>query len=112
MGTPVRSAPMGGRSILHAARISPLGLLLLIPLLGVSGAAAESTVAQSFDPDKVRTALVATDLNTFYGDIRFGSEGNNIAKPMILRQIQNGKYVPVAPSQFVDGEMIFPRPGS
>ena len=68
--------------------------------------------AQSFDPDKVRAALVATDLNTFYGDIRFGSEGNNIAKPMILRQIQNGKYVPVAPSQFVSGEMIFPRPGS
>ncbi len=68
--------------------------------------------AQSFEPDKVRAALVATDLNTFYGDIRFGSEGNNIAKPMILRQIQNGKYVPVAPSQFVDGEMIFPRPGS
>ena len=68
--------------------------------------------AQSADPEKVREALVATDLKTFYGDIRFGSEGNNIAKPMILRQIQNGKYVPVAPSQFVDGEMIFPRPGS
>ncbi len=68
--------------------------------------------AQSTDPEKVREALVTTDLNTFYGDIRFGSEGNNIAKPMILRQIQNGKYVPVAPSQFVDGEMVFPRPGT
>ena len=68
--------------------------------------------AQSADPDKVRAALVATDLNTFYGDIRYSSVGNNVAKPMILRQIQNGKYVPVAPSQFVDGEMIFPRPGS
>lgn len=68
--------------------------------------------AQSSDPQKVRDALAATDLNTFYGDVRFGPAGNNVAKPMILRQVQNGKYVPVAPSQFVDGEMVFPRPGT
>lgn len=68
--------------------------------------------AQSTEPDKVREALASTDLNTFYGDVKFSAVGNNTAKPMILRQIQNGKYVPVAPSQFVDGEMVFPRPGS
>jgi len=48
--------------------------------------------AQSFDVEKVRDALSATDMKTFYGDIRFSKAGNNIAKPMFLRQIQNGKY--------------------
>ena len=44
--------------------------------------------ANSFDRDKVRDALAATDMETFYGDIKFAPEGNNIAKPMFYRQIQ------------------------
>ena len=32
-------------------------------------------------------------METFYGDVKFGPDGNNIAKPMILRQIgSDGSY--------------------
>ena len=66
--------------------------------------------AGSFDTKKVRDALAATKLETFYGNIDFDDTGKNIAKPMVLRQIQKGKLVPVAPSKFAGGQVIFPKP--
>jgi branched-chain amino acid transport system substrate-binding protein len=66
--------------------------------------------ANSFDTEKVRDAIAATNLQTFYGWVKFDETGKNIAKPMVLRQIQNGKYVPVAPSKFAAGKVIYPRP--
>jgi branched-chain amino acid transport system substrate-binding protein len=43
--------------------------------------------------DKVRDALSATDMDTFYGPVKFSEAGNNIAKPMFYRQIQaDGSY--------------------
>ena len=49
--------------------------------------------ANSFDTEKVRDAISATDMNTFYGPIKFSEAGNNIAKPMFYRQIQSdGSY--------------------
>ena len=65
--------------------------------------------ADSLDKDKVRDALSATDLKTFYGDVKFSPEGNNIAKPMVLRQIQDGKYNVVAPSAFASHKLNWPR---
>ncbi len=65
--------------------------------------------AQSFDTEKVRDALAATDMETFYGRIKFAPEGNNIAKPMVLRQIQNGEFVVVAPTKYATGKVIYPR---
>jgi branched-chain amino acid transport system substrate-binding protein len=65
--------------------------------------------ANSLDKEKVRDALSATDLKTFYGDIKFSAAGNNIAKPMVLRQIQNGKYNVVAPSAFASHKLNWPR---
>ncbi|MCG8694966.1 MAG: amino acid ABC transporter substrate-binding protein, partial [Minwuiales bacterium] len=65
--------------------------------------------ANSFDIEKVRDAIAATDLNTFYGPIRFSEAGNNIAKPMVLRQIQNGVYNVVAPSKWASHEVNHPR---
>ncbi|MDA7946749.1 MAG: amino acid ABC transporter substrate-binding protein [Hyphomicrobiaceae bacterium] len=65
--------------------------------------------AQSLDPDKVRDAIAATDMKTFYGNIRFSKAGNNIAKPMVLRQIQNGKYNVVAPSEWASHKVEYPR---
>ena len=46
--------------------------------------------ANTFDVDAVRDAIAAIELDTFYGGIKFAPEGNNIAKPMVLRQIQEG----------------------
>jgi branched-chain amino acid transport system substrate-binding protein len=68
--------------------------------------------ADSLDKDKVRDALAKTDLMTFYGPIKFDKTGKNVAKPMVLRQIQHGKYVPVAPTKFADGKLVYPRTGS
>lgn len=65
--------------------------------------------ANSFDRDKLREALAATDMKTFYGNIKFAPEGNNIAKPMVLRQIQDGKYNVVAPSEWASHELQYPR---
>ena len=67
--------------------------------------------AGSFDTKKVRDALAATDFMTFYGPVKFDKTGKNTAKPMVLRQIQNGKYVPVAPTKFATGKFQHPRPG-
>merc|ERR1712178_561415 len=49
--------------------------------------------ANSFDKDTVRDAISAVEMETFYGDVKFGPDGNNIAKPMFLRQIgADGSY--------------------
>ena len=65
--------------------------------------------AASLDKEKVRDAISATDLQTFYGGIKFSEAGNNIAKPMVLRQIQDGKYNVVAPSEFASHKLNWPR---
>ena len=65
--------------------------------------------AQSLDKEALRDALAATDMMTFYGGIKFSEAGNNIAKPMVLRQIQDGKYNVVAPSEFASHPLDWPR---
>ena len=66
--------------------------------------------AGSTDPQKVRDALAATDMQTFYGNVKFDATGKNTAKPMVLYQVQNGKYVVVAPSKWAAAKAIIPRP--
>ena len=62
--------------------------------------------ANSFDQDEVRDAIAAVEMETFYGDIKFSENGNNIAKPMFMRQIgADGSYSLV--ETFDD--MVFPR---
>ena len=38
----------------------------------------------SFDKKKVRDALAATNMQTFYGNIKFAEGGQNVDKPMVL----------------------------
>ena len=64
--------------------------------------------AQSLDPEKVRDAIAATELETFYGPIKFDEAGRNIAKPMVLTQVQGGKYVVVAPAKWATGKPVIP----
>jgi len=62
--------------------------------------------ANSFDKDAVRDAISAVEMETFYGDIKFSENGNNIAKPMFMRQIgSDGSYSLV--ESFKD--MSYPR---
>jgi len=65
--------------------------------------------AQSFDTEKVRDAISAVEISTFYGNIKFSEAGNNIAKPMVLRQIQKGKYNVVAPAKWASSPVNWPR---
>ena len=56
--------------------------------------------------DKVRDAISALEMETFYGDIKFSENGNNIAKPMFIRQIDaNGVYHLIESAD----QMIYPR---
>ncbi|MDA7634885.1 amino acid ABC transporter substrate-binding protein [Alphaproteobacteria bacterium] len=62
--------------------------------------------ANSFDKDAVRDAIAATEMETFYGDIKFSENGNNIAKPMFMRQIDaSGNYNLVETAD----QLTFPR---
>jgi len=62
--------------------------------------------ANSFDKDKLRDAISAVEMETFYGDIKFSAQGNNIAKPMFMRQIDaGGGYNLVVSAK----DMTFPR---
>ena len=65
--------------------------------------------AGSLDTEKVRDALAATEMQTFYGNIKFSKAGNNIAKPMVLRQIQDGKFNVVAPAKWASHKVVHPR---
>ena len=67
--------------------------------------------AQDLDTEKVRDALAATDLATFYGPIKFDDTGKNVAKPMALTQIIDGEYVVVAPEEWAVRDPVIPRPG-
>ncbi len=66
--------------------------------------------AQDLDTEKVRDAIAATDLATFYGPIKFDESGKNIAKPMVLTQIIDGEYVVIAPEEWAVQHPVIPRP--
>jgi branched-chain amino acid transport system substrate-binding protein len=66
--------------------------------------------AGSLDPEKVRDAIAKTDIMTFFGPVKFDDSGKNVAKSMVLYQIQNGKYMVVAPSKWANSKVIYPAP--
>jgi branched-chain amino acid transport system substrate-binding protein len=67
--------------------------------------------AQSLEPESVRDAVAATDLDTFFGHIKFDEAGENVARPMLVTQVRKGQYVVVAPKEWATAEPIIPRPG-
>jgi branched-chain amino acid transport system substrate-binding protein len=67
--------------------------------------------AGTLDPSKVRDALAAIDMMTFYGQIRFDARGVNIYKPMVVEQLQpDGKKYTVWPSNVAEKEALYPMP--
>jgi branched-chain amino acid transport system substrate-binding protein len=64
--------------------------------------------AGSLKPDKVRDALAALDVMTFFGRVRFDSRGINTYKPMVVEQIQNGKHHTVWPNDVADAKPQYP----
>jgi branched-chain amino acid transport system substrate-binding protein len=86
------------------------------PYQSAESTAAVLTFADAFeragvlDTEKVRDAIAATDLETFYGRIDFDDTGKNIAKPMVLFQVLNGKYEVVAPTKWATSKAVYPVP--
>jgi len=66
--------------------------------------------ANSLDAKKVRDALAALDVTTFYGRIKFDSRGINTFKPMVVEQIQGGEHHTVFPSDVADKQPMYPTP--
>ena len=66
--------------------------------------------AQSLDPKKVRDALAALDVMTFFGQIKFDSRGLNIYKPMVVEQIQSSAHHTVYPPEVADAQPKYPTP--
>ena len=66
--------------------------------------------AGSLKPDKVRDALAALNVMTFFGQIKFDSRGINTFKPMVVEQIQDGKHHTVWPKDVADAAPQYPTP--
>ena len=65
--------------------------------------------ANSLDKEKLRASLMKSDLETFYGHIKFAPDGSNPGKEIILRQIQHGKYNVVWPANVAATKINYPR---
>jgi branched-chain amino acid transport system substrate-binding protein len=65
------------------------------------------------DRVKLNDVIAKTDVDTFYGHIKFDSSGShfhdNSAPPPLLVQIQDGAVVAVAPSSGAQGSLTYPR---
>jgi branched-chain amino acid transport system substrate-binding protein len=66
--------------------------------------------AGSLDTEKVRDALAALDVMTFYGQLKFDNRGLNVYKPMVVNQIQKGELVTVWPSGVANAKPMYPEP--
>ena len=70
--------------------------------------------ANSFNTEKVRDALAKTNMQTFYGNIKFSDAGMNTAKPMVLFQVRcdgdkcSNKVV--APTKWASAKLVHPVP--
>jgi branched-chain amino acid transport system substrate-binding protein len=64
-------------------------------------------------PTKVRDAIAALDVMTFYGQIKFDARGVNIYKPMAIEQLQpDGKKYTVFPAAVAENPGLYPMPGA
>jgi branched-chain amino acid transport system substrate-binding protein len=76
------------------------------------GAVLQSAIerAGGIDPKKVRDAMASTDLQSFYGNIKFNPQGQNVGTGVTMLQIQNAKQVAIAPAAAATGKLIYPTP--
>jgi len=67
--------------------------------------------AASTEPAKVREALAATDLDTFFGQIKFDDRGANAVKAIYVQQVQSGRAVLIWPPEVASARPRYPDPG-
>jgi branched-chain amino acid transport system substrate-binding protein len=63
--------------------------------------------AGSSDKNKVRDALAATNVATFYGPIKFSANGMNEVRDLPVIQVQDKSIKVVHPADIKDGELVF-----
>jgi branched-chain amino acid transport system substrate-binding protein len=67
--------------------------------------------AGTIEPTKVRDALAAIDMMTFYGRVKFDARGVNVYKPMAVEQYQpDGNKYTVAPADVAEKPALYPMP--
>src|SRR6266508_5268457 len=67
--------------------------------------------AGTIEPTRVRDALAALDIMTFYGKIKFDARGVNIYKPMAVEQYQpDGNKYTVWPQEVAEKSSLYPMP--
>jgi branched-chain amino acid transport system substrate-binding protein len=66
--------------------------------------------AGSLDGEKVREAILKTDINTVYGGFKVDPDGFQISHKMVTFQWQEGKKVIVWPDELAAGKALFPTP--
>jgi branched-chain amino acid transport system substrate-binding protein len=62
--------------------------------------------AGSVDKQKVRDALAATDVGTFYGPVKFSPNGMNEVRDLPIIQVQDKSIKVLHPADIKDGEMM------
>jgi branched-chain amino acid transport system substrate-binding protein len=67
--------------------------------------------ANSADPKKVRDALAALDTSSFFGPIKFQSNGQNTTKPMAAIQVQKGNVATIYPASLRQANLQWPGTG-
>jgi branched-chain amino acid transport system substrate-binding protein len=67
-------------------------------------------VAGSLQAQTVRDALAAVDITTFYGRVKYDDRGANVAKSMVVMQIQHSRRHTVYPPEVADAPPAFPTP--
>lgn len=66
--------------------------------------------AGSLDTEKVRSALVAMNVDTFWGNIQFDGTGKIKENKMFVGQVQNGVFTPVYPAVKGGAKIVYPTP--
>ena len=62
--------------------------------------------AGTTDKKKVRDALAATNVDTFYGPVKFGPTGMNQARELPIIQVQDKAIKVLLPADIKSGEMV------
>jgi branched-chain amino acid transport system substrate-binding protein len=65
--------------------------------------------AGAYDAQKIADALRTIKVDTAFGPVQFDAKGQN-AHPVIVTQVQKGKFVTVFPKDAASGELIAPTP--
>lgn len=65
--------------------------------------------AASIDPARIRDAISKLDFETFYGPVKFNSQGIDVAASAVVAQVQHDKAVPVFPRAVAQATIQYPR---